>query len=140
MSLLIHNTIISPPPVKAKPEIDTDLLTAIQPGVLEDGYIYVHCHCKNPGDELLIRIWRTTFLIDAVSNSRTQLIHAENISFAPQWTLVPRKGIHNFLLVFGSLHSSCKNFDLVEEISQPGGFEVRSIPRNESDVYHIHLL
>lgn len=131
---------IADAPVKIKPAVDLEILTDILPGVLEDGHIYVHCHCKNAGDDLLVRIWRTTYLIDTTSGAKNQLIHAENITMAPQWTLVPSHATHNFLLIFGSLHSSCKSFDLVEEITQPGGFEVRGIKRNDADVYHIHLL
>lgn len=132
--------IVVEPPVKTKPEVSTDVLTSIQPGTLEDSFVYVHCHCQNPGDDLLIRIWRTTFLVDTESATKSQLIHAEQITMAPQWTLIPKGMAHTFLLIFGSLHASCKKFDLIEQIDQPGGFEVRSIVRNETDVYHIHLL
>jgi len=131
---------IQEPPTKVKPEVDTEILSSIQPNQLEDGYVYVHCHCTNPGEDLLVRIWKTTYLVDSAANFRTQLIHAENITIAPQWTVVPRHGTHNFLLIFGSLPESCRSFDLIEEITQPGGFVVTGIPRNESDVYHIHLL
>jgi hypothetical protein len=31
-------------------------------------------------------------------------------------------------------------FDLVEEIPQPGGFVIKNIRRNETDVYHIDIL
>ncbi len=131
---------IADAPVKIKPSVDLEILTDILAGTMEDGHIYVHCHCKNTGDDLLVRIWRTTYLIDSTSGTKNQLIHAENITMAPQWTMVPHHATHNFLLIFGSLHSCCKSFDLVEEIPQPGGFEVRGIKRNNSDVYHIHLL
>jgi hypothetical protein len=30
-------------------------------------------------------------------------------------------------------------FDMIEEISQPGGFHIKSIKRNETDVYHIDI-
>ncbi|MEZ4972846.1 MAG: hypothetical protein R2820_06020 [Cyclobacteriaceae bacterium] len=133
-------TIIVEPPVKAKPEVDIDILEKIQPGSLEDSYVYVHCRCHNAGDDLLVRIWRSTFLIDQTSSDKSQMIHAENITIAPQWTIVPRNSTHNFLLVFCSLPSTCKVFDLVEQIPQPGGFEVRGIRRNESDVYRISIL
>jgi len=133
-------TIIADPPVKARPDIDIDLLSKIQPGSLEDSYVYVHCRCRNVGDDLLVRIWQSTFLVDHTSADKSQLIHVDNITLAPQWTLVPKNSTHNFLLVFGSLPASCKVFDLIEEIPQPGGFEIRSIRRNTSDVYHIDIL
>jgi hypothetical protein len=122
-----------------KPVVDVETLESIDPQLLEDSFVYVHCHFDNPSDDMLIRIWRTTFLIDRASGERSQLLHAENISYAPQWTIIPRKGDFTFLLIFGGLPKSCTVFDLVEEIAQPGGFFVRDIRRNESDVYHIDI-
>ncbi|HEY0656055.1 MAG TPA: hypothetical protein VGD65_23130 [Chryseosolibacter sp.] len=127
------------PGVKPKPETDIDTLTSIDPSVLEDSHIYVHCYFSNSSQDMLIRIWKTTFLIDRASGARSQLIHAENISIAPTWTQVPVKKSYSFLLIFGSLPKSCKQFDLVEEISQPGGFFIENISRNQTDVYHVDL-
>jgi hypothetical protein len=122
-----------------KPVVDVETLESIDPQLLEDSFVYVHCHFDNPSDDMLIRIWRTTFLIDRASGVRSQLLHAENISYAPQWTIIPRKGDFTFLLIFGGLPKSCTVFDLVEEIAQPGGFFVKDIRRNETDVYHIDI-
>jgi hypothetical protein len=126
-------------PVKARPEVDIDVLTAIASGVLEDSYVYVHCYFDNPHDGSLIRIWKTTFLMDLVSGTRSKLVHAENISFAPVWTLIPDRTAFSFLLIFSALPKSCTQFDLIEEIPQPGGFHVKNIQRNQQDVYHITL-
>lgn len=122
-----------------KPTVDVDTLTSIDPASLEDSFVYVHCHFGNTSDEMLIRIWLTTFLIDRDSAIKSQLIHAENISYAPQWTIIRGKVEFTFLLIFGGLPKSCKVFDLVEEIAQPGGFCIKSIKRNEADVYHIDI-
>lgn len=127
------------PPVKANPSIDTDILFSIHPELLNDSYMYVHLHVKHAVEELLIRIWRTTFLIGKNGEGRAGLVHAENITYAPVWTLVPKNFDYVFLLIFGGLPKSCRVFDLVEEISQPGGFYVGDISRNETDVYHIDL-
>lgn len=132
-------TIIGKPPVKTKPEVDPDTLTSIEPDTLEDSYVYVHCHFQNRWQDMLIRIWKSTYLIDHSSEARSQLIHAENISYAPQWTLVPDGSSYSFLLIFSALPKSCKQFDLVESIPQPGGFLISNIPRNESDVYHVNV-
>lgn len=122
-----------------KPKVDVDTLTSIDLAALEDSFVYVHCHFENNSEDMLIRIWRTTFLIDKDSATRSQLLHAENIFFAPQWTIIPRKGDFTFLLIFSGLPKSCLVFDMVEEISQPGGFHIKSIKRNETDVYHIDI-
>ena len=135
----LSKTITEPPPVKAKPVVDMEVLLSIHPELLEDSFVYVHCHFKNQSSEMLIRIWSTTFLIDAASSARSKLVHAENITLAPTWTLIAGSQEFTFLIIFSSLPKSCKQFDLVEEISQPGGFVVKNIPRNETDVYHVEI-
>lgn len=132
-------TIIQNPPVKVKPAVDDSVLASIQLSVLEDSYVYVHCSFDNSGEDALIRIWRSTFLIDHSSGAKSSLVHAENISIAPLWTIIPDKRIHNFILVFSALPKSCTKFDLIEEIPQPGGFVVRDIQRNLRDVYHVTM-
>lgn len=88
---------------------------------------------------MLIRIWKTTYLVDRGSGSKSKLVHAENISFAPEWTLVPDKKPFRFLLIFDALPRTCSSFDLVEEIPQAGGFHVEGIIRNKTDVYHVDI-
>jgi hypothetical protein len=126
-------------PEKINPDVDNSVLAAINPAVLNDSYVYVHCCFDNSVEDALIRIWKTTFLIDHVSGTKSELVHAENISFAPLWTIIPDNKIHNFMLIFSSLPKGCKIFDLVEEIPQPGGFHIRNIQRNGKDVYHVTM-
>jgi hypothetical protein len=133
------STLVEPLPEIAAPKIDLDTSTLIDPETLEDSYVYVHCHFKNRWLNMLMRIWKTTFLIDQHSPSRSKLIHIENISYAPSWTLIPDRADYIFLLIFSSLPKSCTQFNLLEEIPQPGGFFVKDIVRNESDVYHIEI-
>lgn len=128
------------PALKPKPEVDSDALELIASLMQEDSNVYVHCHFDNPYTDALIRIWKTTFLIDKDSAFKSSLLHAEKISFAPQWTLIPDGISYSFLLIFSALPKSCRVFDFVEEISQPGGFTVRNIQRNDTDVYHINLI
>jgi hypothetical protein len=99
----------------------------------------VHCHYENEYDEMFIRVWRSTFLVDRTSDSRTSLVHAENISYAPVWTHIPGKQTYTFLLIFSRLPGDCKVFDLIEDIPQAGGFHVSGIARNEQDVYHVTI-
>lgn len=119
--------------------VGVDVLSSIDPELLDDAYVYVHCSFSIPTPGMLIRIWRTTFLRDHHSSGEAQLLHAENISYAPQWTLIPDRGVYRFLLIFSSLPKSCVMFDLVEDIPQPGGFHVKAIRRNKSDVYRVSL-
>ncbi|MGC3944937.1 MAG: hypothetical protein QM762_10545 [Chryseolinea sp.] len=126
-------------PAQVKPAIELEVLESISPETLYDGYVYVHCHFENEWQDALIRIWKTTFLVDLVSGYKSRLIHAENISFAPIWTIIADQRTHTFLLIFEALPKPCKMFDLVEEIPQPGGFHVQNIHRNPTDVYHIHI-
>jgi hypothetical protein len=132
-------TIVEIPPIKVKPFVDLDVLTAIESEVLEDSYVYVHCYIDNNDKDMLIRIWKTTFLVDMNSGTRSKLIHAENVSFAPMWTMVPDGKNFNFLLIFSSLPKSCNQFDLIEEVPTSGGFHIKDIQRNMKDVYHIGM-
>jgi hypothetical protein len=127
------------PPVKVKPFIDVDVLTAIESEMLEDSFVYVHCYIDNNDKDMLIRVWRTTFLVDQNSGTRARRVHAENVSFAPMWTMIPDGGNYNFLLVFSCLPKSCTQFDLVEEVPTSGGFHITNIHRNLKDVYHVDI-
>lgn len=117
-------------------EAETETITYTD--VAEDSFVYVHCHLENYSRDALIRIWKTTFLIDHNSGHRSELLHVENITFAPLWTRVPGSS-YSFLLIFSGLPKSCRRFDLIEEIPQPGGFIVKNIARNQTDVYHVDL-
>lgn len=130
---------IEQPPVKAKPFVDTDVLFSIRPELLNDSYIYIHGYVQTQAQEMLIRIWPSTFLVGKNAAERAQLIHAENITFAPVWTIVPDKLRYSFLLIFSALPKTCRVFDLVEEIPQPGGFFIPNIARNDTDVYHVNF-
>jgi hypothetical protein len=138
--MVSHSGPVIEPPFKTKSKVDTEVLQAINPEVLEDSYIYVHCYFNNTWKDMLIRIWNTTYLVDHDSSGKSKLIHAENISYAPMWTLIPDGVTYTFLLVFSTLPKSCKKFDLIEELGQPGGFYIRNIKRNMQDVYHVNIM
>lgn len=126
-------------PTKPTPDLDPSLLVAVNPNVQQDSYVYVHCYFHNMWTDALIRIWRSSFLIDRSSGARSPLVHVENISIAPMWTLVEESSTYCFLLIFEGLPKACRRFDFVEEISQPGGFYITNIQRNPLDVYHIEV-
>jgi hypothetical protein len=137
--MLIKAAKVVEPPVKVKPKVDVEVLTSIAPATLEDSCVYVHCYYDNPHQDMLIRVWRTTYLVDQGSSTRSKLLHAENISIAPVWTQIPDKTQYSFLLIFEGLPKSVKIFDMIEDIPQAGGFEVRNVSRNDSDVYHLSI-
>ena len=126
-------------PAVIKPAVDVEALTNIEASTLDDSFVYIHCYFNNMGKNMLIRIWKTTYLVDSLSAVRSKLVHAENISMAPVWTQIPDGGKYSFLLIFSGLPKSCKQFDLIEEISEPGGFFIQNISRNETDVYHLDV-
>jgi len=127
------------PPVRFKPSIDIEILSAVAAEAMEDSFVYVHCSLNQTMKDLLIRIWRTTFLVDSHSGARSKLIHAEKVTMAPMWTLVPDGKNYDFLLVFSALSKSCKSFDLIEQVPTSGGFHIPNIQRNMKDVYHIKI-
>lgn len=119
------------------PEVSVELER--QTIVLESSQIYVHCHYRNGGEESGIRIWKSTYIIDRASGVKGSLLHAENISYAPDWTWLKPYSNYQFLLIFEGLPAGCVQFDLVEDIGEPNGFFVSGIRRNTSDVYHVQL-
>src|ERR1044071_6586516 len=94
------------------PEVSTET----EVDVLQESHVYVHCYFNNAASDMLIRIWKTTYLADRGSGPRSKLVHAENISFAPEWTMIPDKKEFRFLLIFEALPRTCTSFDLIEDI------------------------
>ena len=105
----------------------------------EEAQVIVHCHFLGSDNTDLIRIWKSTFLVAKNSGHKSKLIHAENISVHPLWTHVKQGAPFYFTLFFSALPKDCLVFDLVEEIHEEGGFEVRNISRNSLDVYSVKL-
>lgn len=106
--------------------------------VREERQVIVHCQLEDAEPGMLVRIWQSTYLIDTHTGNRSALLYAENISTAPVWTRINGSQF-NFTLVFSALPQACALFDLREIISEPGGFEVKNILRNDSDVYRVIL-
>jgi hypothetical protein len=139
MNRMINRTSTEEPPVKGKPSVDLEVLYMIHPELWTESHVYVHCHFDNRFKDMLLRVWRSTFLVDKASAYKSALVHAENITYAPQWTLIPDNTTYSFLLIFEALPKGCTLFDLVEEIPQPGGFFIADIQRNTRDVYHVWI-
>ena len=103
----------------------------------ENGQTIVHCKVV---DAELIRIWKTTFLVQN-SGSKAELLYADGISIAPEWSYVMHdNGYAYFTLIFESLHADCSSFYLDEIIPEPNGFYTRSVKKNTSGVYTVELL
>lgn len=129
-------------PVITRPKIDIapDLLKKLQEYTKEEGQVIVHC--ISGGSifyDSFVRIWQTTYLFDQHSDHRSQLVHIENISLAPQWMRIPAGTVAHYSLIFSGLPKDCAMFDLEEIIPQPGGFKASNIQRNDSDIYYIRL-
>lgn len=106
--------------------------------VREERQVIIHCNVNlRPGD--MVRIWKSTYLLSKPDGGRIPLLHAENISFAPLWTMVYDFCVYRFTLVFDGLPTGCTSFDMIEEIEESGSFYAQGIMRNETDVYQIWL-
>ncbi len=114
--------------IKEQEEVETETMVA------EEGQTIVHCICSV---EAAYRIWPSTFLIEHGTGKRAKLITAFNITFFPYWTF--KNAGQKFTLIFEGLSRNCIMLDLKEEIPQDGGFEVKNILRNNSDVYTVHI-
>jgi len=126
--------------VIAKPIIAKELLESLQTKIEEEKQVIVHC-CfpASPFLGNLIRIWNKTYLLDNSSSHKSKLIHAENITIYPNWTAVPFMRDFWFTLIFSGLPKDCTSFDFKEIIPEEGGFFVKSIKRNGSDIYRIKI-
>ena len=113
---------------EVKEEVETETMVA------EENQTIIHCMC---GMDAAYRIWPSTFLIENGTGKRAKLITAFNVSFYPQWTL--KNAGQKFTLIFEGLSRNCSVFDLKEEIPQEGGFFVKGIMRNGSDVYTVNI-
>ena len=103
-----------------------------------ESQVIVHCTVKRYRTSSA-RIWPTTFLFDKHSDHKSKLLHVENISMYPTWTLLDYSKSNHFTLIFEGLPKSCILFDLREVIPEPGAFVCHNIPRNHSDVYHVYI-
>lgn len=125
-------------PMATRTETRPIIVPAELTEVVEERQVVVHCTVRREGASAgtLIRIWPTTFLVQQ-DGSRKKLMYFDKISPFPIW--MPVRLPHTFTLVFEGLDDDCGIFDLFEEIPQSGGFHVRDIRRNGTDVYHVDL-
>jgi hypothetical protein len=120
-------------------QISDEVKQSLQQMTDEEGQVIVHVTYFAQDAYAGIRIWPTTYLIPQGGGEKSTLVTLENITLAPNWTMLRKKGDYHFTLVFSPLPKGCKLFHLWEDIDQPGGFLIRNIRRNNSDVYLVRL-
>ena len=120
-------------------KIDDETKRKLLEQVKEEAQVIVHCSFTGQKGNNAIRIWNSTFLYSKDSSHKSKLLSSGNISVYPLWTFVPEGQTLNFTLIFTSLPKSCKYFDLVEDIPESGGFIIRNIERNNTDVYLLDM-
>lgn len=126
---------------KPKVRISTSILTELEEKTYEQGQVVFHILFLSVLMPTHIRIWPSTHLYDLNSSHKSDLVHSENISLYPEWSLCPQGKGHHFTLVFSGLPKSCTRFDLVEHCTnQSGAFEIRNVNRNDTDVYYYEML
>lgn len=122
----------------AKPQVEIDEEVRHLVQTQEERVTIVHCYYLS-AFPTYARIWPTTYLIEEDGTKR-QLLHAFNISFAPNWTKYRVANDYvRFTLLFEALGRTCNLFHLKEEISESQAFYTHNIQRNRSDVYEAEL-
>jgi len=122
--------------VKEKIEIAPELLEQVQTEVEKQVIVHGLVPAK-PQIGQSMRLWKSIVLIPHNTTKRCQLIQSFNIALYPQWQYVAPGKSHHFTMIFEGLPKDCSEFDLIEIIPEPYGFEIRNIQRNELDVYHL---
>ncbi|WP_237563177.1 hypothetical protein [Algoriphagus kandeliae] len=126
--------------LRPKIELDSEFKQMAEEYAIQEQQVIVHCRFyPSIFYSPRLRIWPSTFLRPKGSSKPSKLLQAFNISFYPDWKEIHPHNPHDFTLIFEGLPKDCLVFDLIEEIPEPGGFCVRDIKRNHSDVYHIRV-
>ena len=125
---------------KPKVSISEDILKDLKTQVDEQGQVILHFLFVAFGYGQKIRIWPSTYLFDADSDHKSEMVLAENISMAPEWTSLDPGTAAHFTLIFNGLPKSCSQFHFQEFCPGEGGaFNAKNIKRNESDVYFLRI-
>jgi len=134
----MSSTVITRPKIDIAPSLLDEIKTQIH----EMGQVVLHFLYSTPPSSYpsYIRIWPSSFLYDKNSPHKSELVHAENITYYPKWHECTPGSTYFFSLIFSGLPKSCTSFDFIEHCTnQAGAFSVHDIARNESDVYFIRM-
>ena len=110
----------------------TPVRTKKRQGHEDEGQVTIHMRTRLGGG---VRIWPSIKLRCRTTGTESNFTHAVGLSPFPTWTRVEPGGAYT--LLFEALPSTCRAFDLVEDIPQAGGLVVEDIARNGSDVYRL---
>ncbi len=119
-------------------DLERKLIADAQEQIRVERQVIVHVSISTTHSWWQIRIWPSTFLVPREGADKAKLLNADRIPFFPEWLHVFGSK-HHFTLIFEGLSNDCEVFDLIEEIPQEGGFEVKGICRNQTDVYHVEI-
>lgn len=125
--------------IQTKVKIANKLKAELLSDMDEESQVIVHFTYKSNSFYEGLRVWKTTYLIPKESKRISTLVTVDNISMYPIYTYTPSGKTLKFTLIFSGLSKSCKTFDLIEQIPEPGGFIYKNIKRNKTDIYHIEL-
>lgn len=131
--------ILEAPIIKRKVKINEEARIQLLSDPEEESQVVLHFIYRTKLVKTTIRIWNSTFLCDCDSSHRSALVHSENIAIYPVWMDVYASKPVHFTLIFKGLPKSCTKFDFIEDIPEPGGFVVRNIARNDSDIYNLDI-
>ncbi|MCX6247155.1 MAG: hypothetical protein NTW10_05430 [Bacteroidetes bacterium] len=130
---LIETTI---PTIALSVKVDAGIIEDFLPQIEEQRIVIVHCQYPNKIGKRT-HLCKTTYLIDKSSGTKSKLLHAENIVFAPAWMPIQEGTTLKFTLFFSGLPKTCITFDLIEDCTEAGRFYVLNIQRKTDDVYNV---
>lgn len=107
--------------------------------VKKESQVVVHCAYTGNMYSDKMGIWASTFLYFKRSSHKNVLIHMENITVYPMWLDVANGQTMNFVMIFSELQKHYRQFDIIENKLEPGGFVFKDIDRNKSDVYSLEI-
>jgi len=118
--------------------LDNRLKAAMMSRPEEEGIVILHCTFPTSSD-VTVRTWRSAILVDHDSGAQARILHALYIPLSPRREHFEAGSARMFTLIFSSLPKSCRQFDLVADTECCCPFNVYSIRRNGSDVYHVQI-
>ena len=68
-----------------KIQVDEEILEKAKQETNMEKQVIVHCFLKASSQEILIRIWNSTYLRDQDSSHKSKLLTAHNITVYPTW-------------------------------------------------------